>query len=106
MCYKTELSWNTANTAQRSRQETSNTLDLGAGQAGHLLLSWVQRSSVKLGGLGVVAVAGLLLSVLGRWGLMHKAFKVSLSYIMKYSLRDNKKVGEGGEFKVEDETYE
>lgn len=57
------------------------------GQASHLLLSWVQRSTVKLGGLGVVVVAQLLLSALGRWGMVHKAFKVSLGY----SLTDNKK---------------
>lgn len=47
---------------------------------------------MKFGGLGVVAVAGLLLSAPGRWGMMvHKAFKVSLSYLMRSSLRDNKK---------------
>ena len=49
---------------------------------------------MKFGGLGVVAVAGLLLSAPGRWGMMvHKAFKVSLSYLMRSSLRDNKTGG-------------
>lgn len=27
----------------------------------------------------------------GRWGMVHKAFKVSLDYIMRSSLTDNKK---------------
>ena len=40
----------------------------------------------------MVAGAGLLLSAPGRWGMIvHKAFKVSLSYLMRSRLRHNKK---------------
>lgn len=58
--YKMSQSWEPVSTASRSRQEASNAWDLGVGQDSYLLLSWVQRSAVKLPSvLGVVAGAGL-----------------------------------------------
>lgn len=47
---------------------------------------------MKFGGLGVVVVVGLLFLAFGRWGMMvYKVFKVSFSYLMRFSFRDNKK---------------
>lgn len=62
------------------------------GQASHLLLSWVQRSTVKLGRTGCGGCRRTI--TLSAWEV-HKAFKVSLAYIMRSSLTDNKKWGEG-----------